>query len=616
LNHRLSWANDSSRVPATDVMPEGKDPLIGLTFYDYRVEKKLAQGGMGAVYLLRHKLLPDIRKVLKVILPEYASHPMIRERFEREAQAVSQLKHPYIAKIDSVSTIMGQPCMLIPFLEGTPLDEFIRARGGRLAPHRVMRIAAQIAYALHYAHALGIIHRDLKPSNVFVEPTDSDPYAIQVLDFGIAKQLNADAVRSFGTQNGPLGTPSYMAVEQYEHAADVTPTADVWALATMIWEMVTGHLPWMVQDTRVLYHKQLHEPPDPPVADMLSAEWEAILRLALSPDPRRRPQSMRELMQALASTLPAIPPYVPSGAEILRAVAPKFLDETPPDAETVRNQSNRPAVPAWPPRETPVPASSDSAVNVAAHAPLPPVHRATAVPPSTPQDGHGSPGRPTPATTLGSSAGVIVSTPRVSGRWKIAVVGIAAAILSGVGVFALAGDRDRDSSGNRSDAPARPAAAQRVPATSPSMTSQPQPTAFPAGGLTPAMVPPAEATTVTSSASPSSQPDATSGAIERLAVPSTGTPPLPAPTSPPTDEQPAATARQSPSGGVHAPSTTSKRIPARPGAATTPRTSNIRTGDSQTPSRNTPQASERTDTTRSTARPFDPDAVGGQESKP
>jgi len=131
-------------------------------------------------------------------------------------------------------------------------------------------------------------------------------------------------------------------------------------------------LPWAVQDTRVLYHRQLHEPPDPPVANTLSTEWEAILRAALSPDPRRRPQSMRELMQALASTLPAIPPYVPSGAEILRAVAPKFLDESPPDAETVRNQSNRPALPAWPPREMPSPAPSAPVAQAASRRVPPP----------------------------------------------------------------------------------------------------------------------------------------------------------------------------------------------------------------------------------------------------
>lgn len=612
MNHRLSWANDSSRVPATSVTPGATDPLIGLTFYDYRIEKKLAQGGMGAVYLLRHKLLPDIRKVLKVILPEYASHLVIRERFEREAQAVSQLKHPHIAKIDSVSTIEGQPCMLIPYLDGKPLDEFIRAHGGRLAPHRVMHIAAQIAGALHYAHSLGIIHRDLKPGNVFVEPTESDPYAIQVLDFGIAKQLNADAGPSFGTQNGPLGTPCYMAVEQYEHAADVTPAADVWALATMIWEMVTGRLPWIVQDTRVLYHKQLHEPPDPPVGNTLSTEWESILRAALSPDPRQRPQSMRELMQALASTLPAIPPYVPSGAEILRAVAPRFLDESPPDAETVRNQSNRPALPAWPPREVPSPAPSGSAAQAASRRVPPPGNPTVTAPPSVSSDDFraGFPGRRPVPTTLGSSAGVITSGPSTSGRWKLALLGVAAAAILGAGVFALAGGGDRESSGT---GPVRPAAVQPSAITPPSPTAPPAATAaMPAHVTPPAMAPPATSTSATPTMAPSvaERPGATPAVIAQPAAP------VASPTAPPAPVSPVAAPPSVPAAHA-APIAGHKREPERSAVETNARMPGVRPASSQPLDRSdNPTSQRRRDAGQGRAHPFDPEAIGGQESRP
>src|SRR5205807_2191042 len=110
-----------------------------------------------------------------------------------------------------------------------------------------------------------------KPGNVFVEPTEDDPLAIQVLDFGIAKQLK-NSEPSFGT-SGPLGTPEYMAVEQFEHASDVTPAADIWALATVVWEMCTGRRPWSAPNAFALYHKQLHEPPEPPAAGTLSPAW-------------------------------------------------------------------------------------------------------------------------------------------------------------------------------------------------------------------------------------------------------------------------------------------------------------------------------------------------------
>jgi serine/threonine-protein kinase len=298
---------------------DASDSLIGRRFYDYRIAKKLAQGGMGAVYLVSHESLPNIRKVLKVVLPEYAQDPAIRDRFHREAEAVSQLVHPNIVGIDSVGTLDdGQLCMLIPFLEGQPLNEFVREHGRRLPPHCVLHIATHIARALDYAHRRGIVHRDLKPANVFIEPTDDDPYFAKVLDFGIAKQMNPSTDRASATLAGPLGTPSYMAVEQYEHAAEATPAADVYALAIMIWEMVTGRLPWGVQDVRVLYHKQLIDPPDPPAGDAMPSAWEAVLRSALVADPRERPQSMRQFLQALASVLPGVPPDVPSGVGILQ----------------------------------------------------------------------------------------------------------------------------------------------------------------------------------------------------------------------------------------------------------------------------------------------------------
>ena len=397
------------------------DPLVGRRFYDFVVERKLAEGGMGAVYLLRHERYP-IRKVLKVIRPEYANHPAIRERFEREAHAVASLKSPYITEIDSVGTIEGQPCMLIPFLEGQPLDAYLPARGGRLPAHEALHIAMQIARGLHYAHGKKIIHRDLKPGNVFVVPTDDDRQAIQVLDFGIAKQLNTSNPGSSGTISGPLGTPEYMAVEQFEHAADVTPAADVWALAIMIWEMLTGRRPWTAPDTHVLYHKQLTEPPEPPTPGTLLPAWESILRKALCPNPRLRPQSMPELVVPLALSLPANPPDEPSGVEVAQRTAQKWLDEYGRPASTRPLSAPPPMVPAWTP-----------GVVLAPQQEITPHHAE-------------------PATTLGSSAGVLTSAgfvtsrSRTSTRRKRALLGAAAAVLFAAVILAIAtvGSRDHN----------------------------------------------------------------------------------------------------------------------------------------------------------------------------
>lgn len=413
-------------MPVSSATSERPDPLVGLSFYDFIIERKLAHGGMGAVYLLRHQRYP-IRKVLKVILSQYADHPTIRERFEREAHAVASLKHPSIAKIDSVGIINGQPCMLIPFLEGQPLDTYLAARGGQLRPHEVLHIATQIARALHYAHGEGIIHRDLKPGNVFVEPTEDDPLAIQVLDFGIAKQLK-NAEPSFGT-SGPLGTPEYMAVEQFEHASDVTPASDIWALATVIWEMCTGRRPWTAQNAFALYHKLLHEPPEPPPAGTLSPAWELTLRKALSPNPRMRPQSMPALVVPLAHALPANAPDEPSGIEVLRRDAPRWIEDVATGPSTLPISSPPPAVPAWSPGiEQWPPAGSPASA---------PPERSTVT--GQPAGAPPFPARQGPAmpTTLGSSTGVIAPRLSTPSRRKLALLGSAAAVLSAVAILTI-----------------------------------------------------------------------------------------------------------------------------------------------------------------------------------
>lgn len=451
----------------------GADPLIGSLFNNYRIDELLAQGGMGAVYLVRDATLPNIRKVLKVVLPEYANNAFIRERFLREAEAVSVLKHSNIVGIDAIGALPdGRLCMLIPFLEGKPLDQFIAEHGGRLTPHRVMHISAHIARGLDYAHRQGIVHRDLKPGNVFVEPTEDDRYFCKVLDFGIAKQLNARAKRPSPTLAGPVGTPCYMAVEQYANAADVTAAADVFALAIMVWQMVTGYLPWGEQDPSVLYQKQLHEAPGRPVGNHLSSAWEAILRTALSPDPRLRPQSMRQLVQALASALPAIEPLFPSGAEILRTVARNLLVQSAHDDETVRNRSERPLAPAWPVHETPLPAGQASGAAAHPEAPTASVI-ASSQPTAIERPGalvavpqpSGTKGIAAHPTTLGSSTGAIEPRAPARARRKRALLGLGAAGSVGVAAFALTVSRAGGSSAPNRDAVQRPIESR--PATSP-----------------------------------------------------------------------------------------------------------------------------------------------------
>ena len=222
-----------------------RDPMIGRTIHELQIEKKLAEGGMGAVYLAWHRLMSSTLKVIKVLLPEYAANPILRRRFHREAEAASRLEHENILGIDNFGTLDdGQLFIMVPYLNGQSLDAYLRSRGGRLSPHRALHLVVQLCSALDYAHGRGIIHRDLKPGNVYLVPTSSNPYMLKLLDFGIAKLVGASAGdREDGpkTQRGiAMGTPGYMAVEQYERADDVTHLADVYSLAVMIYGIVAG----------------------------------------------------------------------------------------------------------------------------------------------------------------------------------------------------------------------------------------------------------------------------------------------------------------------------------------------------------------------------------------
>lgn len=336
----MARGRKAGRLPGEPMTEECEyDPLLGQTIYDYRIEAKLAHGGMGAVYLCRHKELPAIRKVLKVVLADLLKESdekaslrsLVLERFEREADVVSRLHHRYIAPIDGIAVVAGQRCILMPYLEGLTLEQVLHQRGGILSPHEALHVAVQIARALDYAHRHGVVHRDLKPANIFVTPTEDDILAIKVIDFGIARQIH----RVSTTSHGPHGTLHYMAVEQFEHPGDATPASDIYSLAIMIYEMTTGGYPWGTHENPFsLYERQLHDPPDPAPPGTMPVGWEEVLASALTVDPRQRPQSMRALVYPLALLLPASAHHK-SGREILRTTARKWADSCPSD-ETLR----------------------------------------------------------------------------------------------------------------------------------------------------------------------------------------------------------------------------------------------------------------------------------------
>ena len=464
-----SWGGELGPPGEPMADQHANDPLLGTRFHDYRIEQQLARGGMGAVYLCRHVELPHVCKVLKVIATELIEEPdqsaplsvranaeraraFIFDRFEREAAAVSQLRHRYIAPIDGIGTVDGRRCILMPYLEGKALDQILLERGGHLTPHETLHIAAQIARALDHAHQRGIVHRDLKPGNVFVTPTEDDPLAIKVIDFGIAKQMHAQVSTSW---RGPMGTLLFMAVEQFEHASEATALADVYSLAVMVYVMITGRYPWGEQESAfALYRRQLDEPPDP--APSMPVGWEEILFAALSPNPQQRPQSMRELVYPLALLLAASQSHK-SGLEILGAVARRWAESSPLD-ETLRGTAATsgawraamsgawPATPssAWPaaaPVSWPagsLPAATPGAWPTAATsgswpAATPGAWPTAATSGSWPSTSTSQPDPMEPTSTALSVAGGIL----VPAAWKLALLAVGIAVLVGIVVFAM-----------------------------------------------------------------------------------------------------------------------------------------------------------------------------------
>lgn len=233
--------------------PGGPNSLLGTIISGrYRIERLLGEGGMGAVYQAEHTHMRK-RLAVKVLHPEMSRLPEVVARFEREAMAAAHIDHPNVATATDFGKLEdGSFFLVLEFVEGKSLRESIAL--GPLETGRAMRILRQTAAALQRAHALGIVHRDLKPENVMLIERDGDRDFVKVLDFGIAKvpvgELSRDEENKAGpagqalTQLGMVyGTPEYMAPEQ-ALGQSVTPSADIYALGVMMFEMLSGVRPF------------------------------------------------------------------------------------------------------------------------------------------------------------------------------------------------------------------------------------------------------------------------------------------------------------------------------------------------------------------------------------
>ena len=285
--------------------------MIGQTLGRYRIQQKLGEGGMGAVYRATDPSLGrDV--AVKVLPPEVAADPDRLDRFRREARALAALNHPHIVTIYSVEEIGGVHFLTMELVTGEPLD---RLMAGRSLPlDRVQQIAEALADALTAAHDKGIIHRDLKPANVVI----NDSGQTKVLDFGLSKIAAGESSAHgspthLATQVGAvLGTPAYMSPEQVS-GLDVDQRTDIFSLGVLLYEMVTGVRPFSGRSTAELASSILRDQPKP-VGDLrakVPAELSSVIARCLQKSAGSRFGSMSEIRQALKTRVAAATPADP-----------------------------------------------------------------------------------------------------------------------------------------------------------------------------------------------------------------------------------------------------------------------------------------------------------------
>ena len=278
---------------------------VGSSFAGYRIEGVIGRGGMGVLYLATQLSL-ERRVALKLISPEFADDRLFRERFKREARLAARIDHPNVIPVHEAGEWEGQLFLAMRYVDGTDLRAIIACEE-KLHPRQAAPIIVQVASALHAAHEGGLVHRDVKPGNVLIENRDGAPHAY-VTDFGLSKLTSSTTGL---TRTGRwVGTVDYAAPEQVQ-AGETDARTDVYALGCVLYEALTGQVPFprSREVSKIVAH--VSEPP-PPIAEVApdcpgERALSEIVKRAMAKDPEERYQSARDLARAVTAAAESTP---------------------------------------------------------------------------------------------------------------------------------------------------------------------------------------------------------------------------------------------------------------------------------------------------------------------
>jgi serine/threonine-protein kinase len=297
----------------------------GLNVADrFLLVRELGRGGMGSVWLAQDTRL-DVLCAIKFIDREGQHSPEVRQRFQREAKAAAQLRSPHVVQILDHGVWENVPYIAMEYMDGEDLAHRLD-RVGRLSWSETARIATHVARALSKAHGAGIVHRDMKPENIFLA-RDDDGELAKVLDFGIAKRQNQQ-LSDVGTKTGSLlGTPFYMSPEQARGTKTIDYRSDLFSLAVIIYQCLTGQLPFYSEGLGDILAQIMYEPIPVPSqkAPDLPPTFDAWWARASAREPEQRFQSAKELAESLSVALRLSDPVE------ITAIAPRVQAMSSPD---------------------------------------------------------------------------------------------------------------------------------------------------------------------------------------------------------------------------------------------------------------------------------------------